>query len=114
LMGEFEFAKAIEAIFALVDQANKYMNDEKPWALFKAEQKSAGEIVLLTVLEILRRTALQLHPFTPELSNKIWQQLGYDGRIEDLNCEAFWQMIPAGQAIKNQGPVFMRIEEVEP
>lgn len=113
-MSELEFAKAIEAIFALVDQANKYMNDEKPWTLFKNEQKSAGEIVLFTVLEILRRAAWHLYPFTPQLCESIWQQLGYDETIASLPADAIWQMIPAGQSIRNLGPVFKRIEEEVP
>lgn len=112
-MDQLEFAKAIEAVLALVDQANKYLNDEKPWSLFKQDQKSAGEIVLFTVLEILRRAALHLYPVTPQLANDIWDQLGYDGRIEDLlnTQDALWQLIPSGQVVRNKGPVFKRIEE---
>lgn len=112
-MTQFEFAKAIEAIFALVDQANKYMNDEKPWALFKEGKVQEGEIVLYTVLEVLRRVALHLYPFTPKLAADIWFQLGYDSKLEERgsNGQTFWDLIPAGQAIRNQGPVFKRIEE---
>jgi methionyl-tRNA synthetase len=113
LMESFEFAKAIEAVFALVDQANKYINDERPWALFKEGKKKEGEQVLYTVLEILRRTALKLYPITPGLSAGIWNQLGFKSLIEDVsqNEKGFWELIPAGQAINNVGPIFKRIEE---
>src|SRR5262249_42401976 len=57
-MSRYEFSKAIEAVLALVDQANKYMNDEKPWSQFSNDQQAAGRVVLYTVLEILRRSAL--------------------------------------------------------
>lgn len=143
-MDRFEFARTIEAVFALVDQANKYMNDEKPWVLFKSGGGSAsktmgestgagtgqgadkeagssaftgdavgGAAVLYTVLEILRRVALYLFPFIPNLSNSIWKQLGYSYKIEEIvdYDTAFWSLIPAGQKVVNTGPIFVRIEE---
>jgi methionyl-tRNA synthetase len=113
-MGNLEFAKAIEAIFALVDQANRYFNDEKPWALFKEGKQKDGEAVLFTALEILRRTAMNLYPVTPKLAETIWSQLGYETKLANLGKEkgesAFFDLIPSGQKTKNQGPVFKRFE----
>lgn len=110
-----EFAKTIEAIFALVDQANKLLNDEKPWTLFKEGKAKEGERVLLTALEVLRRVAMNLYPFTPKLAQDIWYQLGYDddiGKIGDSKKEdGHFDVIPVGQVIRNAGPIFKRIEE---
>ncbi len=116
-MGKLEFAKTIEAIFALLDQTNKYLNDEKPWSLFKAGKQKEGEQILFTALEILRRTALNLCPFTPTLAANIWDQLGYDsdlskiGEIKESDSSAYFTIIPTGQKIRNKGPIFKRIEE---
>jgi methionyl-tRNA synthetase len=110
-LNNMEFAKALEAIFALVDQANKYLNDEKPWTLFKNEKVAEGEKVLYTALEILRRSAVSLYPFTPDLSEAIWAQLGFSKKISDTAPETLWDLIPPGQAVKNQGPIFKRLEE---
>jgi methionyl-tRNA synthetase len=114
-MSRLEFAKSLDAIFALVDQANKYLADEKPWALFKEGKKKEGEAVLYTSLEILRRSALALFAFTPQLSEKIWYQLGFDDKIGVLANSAgkdgFFDLITPGQAIRKLGPVFARIEE---
>lgn len=109
-----EFSKAIEAIFALVDQINKYINDERPWTLFKDGKKAEGEVVLYTALEGLRRAAILLYPFCPNLSGQIWHQLGFTESIDSLakNPEAVWELIKAGQAVRNEGPIFKRIEEV--
>lgn len=114
-MGRLEFAKAIEAVLALTDQTNKYLNDEKPWTLFKDGNTAQGETVLLTALEVLRRVALYLYPVTPTLAGEIWYQLGYDSKIEELGAVegALFELIPTGQAVRNRGPVFKRIEEAE-
>ncbi len=116
-ISRLEFAKAVEAIFALVDQTNKYIADEKPWALFKEGKQKEGEQVLITALEILRRTAFNLYPFTPRLAAAIWHQLGYDDDIskcthaggEDVDLVP----IPSGQTVRNEGPVFKRFEDTE-
>ncbi|HIN63197.1 MAG TPA: hypothetical protein EYM95_01035, partial [Candidatus Obscuribacterales bacterium] len=116
-MSKYDFSGAINAILALVDQANKYMNDDKPWTLFKEGKQKEGEEVLYTCLEVLRRTAMNLYPFTPELSQNMWNQLGYDdqvGKIGDsIREDGFFDMIPVGQTVRNQGPIFKRIEEGE-
>jgi methionyl-tRNA synthetase len=116
-MAKLEFAKTIEAIFALVDQANKYLNDEKPWSQFKQGKQKEGEQVLFTALEILRRTAINLYPFTPALSANIWDQLGFQsdlsklGEVGKSDSSPYFTVIPSGQRINNKGPIFKRIEE---
>jgi len=115
LMGRKEFAKTIDAILALSDQANKYFADEKPWALFKEGKTKEGRCVLFTVLEVLRRVAMELYPFTPKMAQKMWYQLGYDdevGKIGDAKlADGFYDLIPAGQILRPEGPVFKRIED---
>jgi methionyl-tRNA synthetase len=117
-MDSYEFAKAINASLALVDLANKYLNDEKPWSLVKEGKNEAAEKVLYTCLEVLRRTAMYLHPFTPKLAEDIWRQLGFDVEItkygKDTENHGYLEAIPAGQSVRNEGPIFRRIEEAVP
>ncbi len=113
-MADFEFAKAIKIVFeGIVDEANKYVNDQKPWALFKEGKKEEGGAVLATVLTMLKRASLLLAPFTPELSRKIWDQLGFDMPLDAVHVDtpAYEDKVPAGQVVRNKGPVFLRIEE---
>ena len=112
-MEKLEYMKAIEGILALIDLANRLMNDEKPWTLFKEGKKQEGARCLYTVIELLRRIAFQIYPFTPKLASDIWWQLGHDGEIDKIGDErndGFFDMVPAGQKVRNSGPIFMRIE----
>lgn len=112
-MDNLEFAKAIEAVFTIVNEANRYLNDLKPWTLFKEGRTDEGASVLLTSLELMKHAAVMLQPVTPNLSEAIWQQLGFDMPVADvrLGGDVVSNLIPAGQAVRNNGPVFMRIEE---
>jgi len=112
-MEKLEYMKAIEGILALIDLANRLMNDEKPWTLFKEGKKQEGARCLYTVIELLRCIAFQIYPFTPKLASDIWWQLGHDGEIDKIGDErndGFFDMVPAGQKVRNSGPIFMRIE----
>lgn len=112
-MGQFEFAKAIRSVFDIVDEANKYINDNKPWALFKEGKKDEGGAVIATAMSMMKTAALLLSPFTPQLSRNIMDQLGYDEAIESINVNsaAYKDAVPSGQTVRNKGPVFKRIEE---
>jgi methionyl-tRNA synthetase len=112
-MERLEFAKAIESVFTIVNEANRYLNDLKPWTLFKEGKTNEGSAVLLTSLELMKHAALMLQPITPNLSAAVWEHLGFETPITDvrLNSDVVSNVIPAGQAVKNNGPVFMRIKE---
>lgn len=115
-MEAFEFAKALEAIKSITDEANRYINDQKPWSMFKEGKNAEGAAVLLTSAELVKRAAVLLAPFTPGLSQKVWDQLGFEGDIcrVKLTDSVMVSPIPTGQAVRNQGPVFLRLEDAAP
>ena len=123
-MSRLEFAKALEAVFNLVDSTNKYINDQKPWNLFKEGKRAEGESVLFTSLEILRSATIMLYPFIPNIAENMWEQLGFDQPIKrTLKSDDYKKghdtlfdtieirSIKSGQQVKLEGPVFKRIEE---
>ncbi|MBY0356788.1 MAG: methionine--tRNA ligase [Candidatus Obscuribacterales bacterium] len=111
----FEFSKAIKDALSLVDESNKYINDSKPWALFKEGKMDEGGKVIATSMCFLKRAAILLSPIMPKLANEIWMQLGFKGTIESVTTgsDAYSMTMPAGQAVNNMGPVFKRIEDVQ-
>ncbi len=113
-MNELEFAKAIKIVFeGIVDEANKYISDSKPWDSFKAGNKDEGGKVLVTVVCMLKRAAILLAPVTPKLSADIWEQLGFEASLASVTTgsELYKNAAPYGQKVKNLGPVFKQLEE---
>ena len=84
--------------------------------MFKEGKNAEGAAVLLTAAELVKRAAVLLAPFTPGLSQKVWDQLGFDGDIcrVKLTDPVMTKPIPAGQIVRNQGPVFLRLEDAAP
>jgi methionyl-tRNA synthetase len=113
------FTQACEEIFNLIRACNKYIDEQAPWSLYKQKQQDRVEEVLYAVLESVRLAAYLLSPIVPNLSNKIYQQLGFTLDFNDktqikngLNFEqhAAWGMLPPQQPLRKPQPIFPQLE----
>lgn len=109
---EMDFGGALAKIWEVIDIANKYIEDTKPWVL--AKEKKMGELaeMLYNLLEILRITAISVYPVMPETAYKIYKNLGMDENIEDVQfSEAMiWGKMTPGTVLEKSKPLFPRIE----
>jgi methionyl-tRNA synthetase len=69
------FAAATRTICALADKANKYVEDQAPWKLVKADAEGARG-VLTAALEAGRILTIYLKPILPEFAAKVEKCLG--------------------------------------
>ena len=73
-MENFKLFKALENIFSLIRESDKYINAQKPWSLEKGEELNK---ILFTVFETLKEIAISLEPFMPEkikiAKNRLWE-----------------------------------------
>jgi methionyl-tRNA synthetase len=60
----------------ILNPANKYIEDSKPWALFKTDP-AASASVLYELAEILRVVSIVLKPFLPETAKSIYTALNF-------------------------------------
>ncbi len=70
---EFRLNEALGSIWELIGIADKYINDEKPWAL-KANDAALGRVIGNAAMIIGAITEL-LAPFLPETAEKIREQI---------------------------------------
>lgn len=77
---KYELHNTLSEIWKFVNEANKHINQEKPWKMKGKELEKH----LYTLLESLRTIAILLYPFIPETSDRINSQLGIKlGRLKD-------------------------------
>lgn len=73
-------------IFAVIQRANKYIDETAPWALAKDEaNKERLESVLYHLCEALRVTGILLNAYLPSTAPKMMDQLGLDASALDLS-----------------------------
>jgi len=108
-----EISDAAIAIITLVDSANKYINEKTPWTLVKEEKMTECGQVLYNVLETLRHVSVMLYPFTPNIAQDMWEQLGLQGKVEDFKYDELeWGGLKSGKiaSAETVKPVFLRLD----
>jgi len=115
LYDQYSFSRALEAIWEIVAETDKYITAHKPWELAeKAEDTTKLANVLATAAAAIRIATVLAHPVIPASTQKIWEQLGLPGNVEQHPIgQLAWNYIPPGTKIGKIGPVFPRIEKAE-
>jgi len=85
-MDAYELHLALEETLVFVRSCNKYINDNKVWALKGGEMGNA----LYNLLESLRIISILISPFIPSTAEKLNEQLGTkEGKIPDCKFGAW-------------------------
>ena len=84
-MDNLTIPQALMEIFAVIQRANKYIDETAPWALAKDEANKARlESVLYHLCEALRVCGILLNAYLPTTAPKMMEQLGLDASALDL------------------------------
>ena len=84
-MDNLTIPQALMDIFAVIQRANKYIDETAPWALAKDEANKARlESVLYHLCEALRVCGILLNAYLPTTAPKMMEQLGLDASALDL------------------------------
>ncbi|GIW21534.1 MAG: hypothetical protein KatS3mg068_0541 [Candidatus Sericytochromatia bacterium] len=115
-MNNYDLQGSLIKIWDLVNKLNKYIDTEAPWNLAKKSKEDESIIpyfhgVLYTCLEALRIIAFLLYPFTPNISEKIWYQLGIDENISNFNYNNLeWGQLISGLKTRKGDLIYKRID----
>ncbi len=106
---DFQFHRALQEIWTVVDRANRYIETSAPWALAKDQTARPHlDAVLYTLAETLRHIARLISPFMPQSARATFDSLG----LADVpgGGPAKWGFLKAGHRIYKAPPLFPRIE----
>jgi methionyl-tRNA synthetase len=74
-MENFQFNLALEEIFKVINLANKYIEDTKPWILLKERRIGELKAFISLLICVLKEVAHNLSPFMPKTSESILRQM---------------------------------------
>lgn len=109
-MEKFNPSSALGSIWEVIQDANRYIDQQAPWNL--TSDKERLNTVIYTLLEALRRISILLYAFIPDSAVKIQEQLGYQ------DPQFSWDLIkdvkiPVGQKLNKGKILFPRVERKE-
>ncbi|MCX5702647.1 MAG: class I tRNA ligase family protein, partial [Candidatus Omnitrophica bacterium] len=73
-----DYSLALEKIWELINMANKYVEETKPWNLAKENKTEELKAFIRLLVEVIRSVADKIHPFMPKTADSIKGQLGAD------------------------------------
>ena len=106
---------ALEAIWLMLGEANRYFSAQQPWVLRKSDTAADQQrfrTVLYTTLEAVRIAAVLVQPVMPDSAGALLDQLGQDAGSRDF--AALGTRIAPGTALPAPAGVFPRVEAPGP
>ena len=101
----------LNAVWAVVAEANRYFAGEAPWALAKTDPPRQKTVLYVTA-EVVRQVAILAQPVMPAASAKLLDSLGIaEGRARDFAALGDAARIQPGTTLPAPVGVFPRYVE---
>jgi methionyl-tRNA synthetase len=104
--------QVLNAVWAVVADANRYFAGEAPWALAKTDPARQGTVLYVTA-EVIRQVAILAQPFVPESAAKMLDLLNIPSAERDFSRLGGNHRLAAGTTLPPVAPVFPRYIEPE-
>ncbi len=99
-------------VISLAKLGNRYIDAQAPWSLVKQNQKARMYTVLYVLIDLLRITAIYLHPIMPQASGAMMDQMGLP--LDMRTFDSIAMPLPSGFAVGQPSPVFPKIDLTNP
>ncbi len=112
-MNDFAFHKALQVVWSVIGQLNRYIVTNAPWELANDPgQTGRLNTVLYCLAESLRILALVLRPVMPVAAGKMAAALGMDKQLHDavLEKDGRWGLMKPGTVVDKGPQLFPRLD----
>ncbi len=104
--------KAIEVIWQVVANANRYFAGQEPWALKKTDPERMGSVLYVTA-EVVRQVAILSQPYMPASGAALLDAVNVADDARDFSALGEGGRLSAGADIPKPQAVFPRYVEAE-
>ncbi len=111
-MEDQAFHLALETIWRVVADANRYVDEQAPWVL-RSTDPGRMNTVLYTLAETIRYLAIMAQPFVPAAAGKLLDQLAVSDGSRDFAALTAAPLVPGTRLPKPEG-IFPRFVEAPP
>ena len=111
-MDELQFSLALQDVWQLVGECNRYIDVNAPWVLAKTDEgKERLKTVLYVLCECIRIVAILIAPTMPRTPARIYEQLGIaEGELTGWESASRFGLLPAGAKVQKGEALFPRID----
>ncbi len=111
LFEHYELRRGLTALMDVARFANKYFNDQQPWATLKTNRSQCATTINLC-LHTVQTLAILMEPVLPFSAEKTWAMLGHTGSVhEQLWDEAGSLTLQPGHRLGQEQILFSKIDD---
>ena len=104
--------RALEAIWVVIGDANRYFDAQAPWELRKSDPERM-KTVLYVAAEVIRHVGILMQPFVPDAAANLLDQLGQTENDRDFSRLGEGGALKAGTPLPKPSAIFPRYVEDE-
>ena len=111
-MEQYAPHKALDEVFHVIQRANKYIDENAPWALAKDMEANGARLahVMYNLLETTRICGVLLTPFMPGSMEKLFSQIGAGPEGRTWEAAARWGVLPDTAVVTKGENLFPRVD----
>ena len=111
-MDELQFSVALQDIWQLIGECNRYIDQNMPWVLAKTEEgRERLKTVMYVLCECIRIVGILIAPTMPRTPARIFEQLGVsDPALCSFESTSHFGVLPAGGRVQKGEALFPRID----
>ena len=101
--------RALENIFSLLNETNRYLDELEPWKVVKGENKDDAKESLYAALESLRIAGILLSPVMPTKMKELLDRIGWN-KAADFQDAKRWGLLSEESSVVKAAGLFPRVE----
>ena len=103
-------SRALDAIWRVIADSNRYFASEQPWALKSSDPKRMGTVLYVTA-EVLRQVGILVQPYMPAAADQLLDALAVPPGSRDFRALGGLGRLTAGMAAPAPQAIFPRYVE---
>ncbi|WP_303923220.1 methionine--tRNA ligase [Ureaplasma parvum] len=107
-INKYAIDKALYYIQEILFEANKYIEDNKPWELAKNKQENELDSLLVHLVKVIQVSTILLSPILIDGTKKAIEQLNFDESFLTLNSLVSYDLFNQHK-VNDSKPIFSRI-----
>ena len=113
LMDKYDLTNALQELWILISRTNKYIDETRPWELYKNEENEKLESSMYHLIENIRKIGIMLLPIMEDTAKDLLEQIGISENLQTWESLKQYDKLENVKVVEKGKPLFMRKDMAE-
>lgn len=113
LMDKYDLTNALQELWILISRTNKYIDETRPWELYKNEENEKLESSMYHLIENIRKIGIMLLPIMEDTAKDLLEQIGILENLQTWESLKQYDKLENVKVVEKGKPLFMRKDMAE-